>query len=147
MYKLDKCPYCGASISLKTNDFVYGKKFGNGYVYVCDNYPKCNSYVGTHKDKKPLGRLANKELRKQKQTAHLLFDALWKWKRTVEKDKYARSKAYSWLASEMGKKVKDTHIGHFDEKEVEKVIKICVPIINKLIKKYDLGSWLENKSK
>lgn len=145
MYKLDKCPYCGGGISLTTNDIVYGKIYGNGYVYVCDNYPTCDSYVGTHKDISPLGRLSNKELRRKKQVAHVIFDCLWKWKKVTDNDKKARIKAYKWLACEMGKKLEDTHIGYFDEQEVEKVIEICTPYINRLIKKYNLEGWLNEK--
>lgn len=146
MYKLDKCPYCNGEISLTTNDIVYGKMYGNGYVYICDNYPDCDAYVGTHKDGKPLGRLANKELRRRKQVAHVIFDCLWKWKKVTDNDKKARSKAYKWLSNEMGKKLEDTHIGYFDEIETEKVIKICSPYINRLIKKYNLEGWLNGKN-
>lgn len=136
MYKLNKCPYCGAEIFLKENDFIYKKRINKGYVYVCGNYPQCNSYVGTHSDKKPLGRLANKSLRNYKKTAHLYFDTIWRYKKNVLKDYKARGKAYKWLASVMSKKAKDAHIGHFNEEETKKVIDICKPYYLKIIRRF-----------
>lgn len=139
MYKISKiCPYCGSSISLKSNSIIYGKKLGSGYVYICNDFPRCDSYVGTHTNKNPYGRLANKELRKMKQYAHVIFDFLWKWKKKHKNDRYARKKAYLWLSGEMNKSVDDTHIGYFNKDETTKVMKICLPILIKIVEKYDL---------
>lgn len=45
------CPYCGAKASLRPASAVYGTatKVPDSYLYVCDRYPRCDSYVGTHK--------------------------------------------------------------------------------------------------
>lgn len=44
------CPYCGAKATLLPSSAVYGDAAKtDGYLYVCDRYPKCDSYVGAHK--------------------------------------------------------------------------------------------------
>lgn len=68
---------------------------------------------------KPLGRLADAQLRAAKKGAHRVFDKLWKngpWK---------RKEAYAWLADQLGVKRKDCHIGEFDVDMCMKVIEIC----------------------
>ena len=126
-----KCPYCGADVVFKNSTCVYGEDYG--YLYICSNYPKCNSYVGTHyESKKPLGRLANPELRKLKQKAHKYFDLLWMYKKQNLNDKWARSKAYSWLAREMKIERKMCHIGYFDKKQLNRCIQIVKPYYNKI---------------
>ena len=59
------CPYCGAKATLRPSSAVYGDAAKtDGYLYVCDRYPKCDSYVGAHKKTKlPMGTLANGDLR------------------------------------------------------------------------------------
>ena len=72
-----KCPYCGAEVLLKDADFIYhtAKSRHWGKVWVCSNFPKCNSYVGCHQGTSlPLGRLANERLRTLKMEAHKQFE-------------------------------------------------------------------------
>ena len=58
------CPYCQSVSVLTDSKVIYGKSYG--MVYLCLNYPKCDSFVGVHKNSiKPLGRMANRELRKE----------------------------------------------------------------------------------
>lgn len=73
-----KCDNCGSDkVRYTSNKEVYGRVYGNGGCYLCDD---CKAYVGVHdiKNKKPLGRLANKELRELKMACHRKFDPLWK---------------------------------------------------------------------
>lgn len=80
------------------------------------------AYVGVHKGTdKPLGRLANAELRYWKRAAHAAFDPLWKYGRF----KGFRDVAYGWLAKRMGLPMELTHIGMFDVDQCKKVIQIC----------------------
>lgn len=130
--ELKQCPYCGGKVFLKDSDIIYGKSYG--YVYICENFPECDSYVGTHKKTlKPLGRLANRELRQLKVTAHKYFDIMWKIKKQ-RGDKQARKKAYKWLSKQLGLHFDDTHIGYFDIETTKKVIEICRPYYDKLKK-------------
>jgi len=94
-------------------------------MWVC---APCKAWVGCHPGtEKPLGGLANKQLRDLKMEAHRFFDPLWKKK--IEKEGcskgFARRAAYKWLAKQMGMTVKTCHIGYMDNKECERVIKIC----------------------
>lgn len=69
----------------------------------------CEAYVGCHPGTdKPLGRLANAELRRAKQRAHAAFDPLWKSGTMRRKD------AYAWLAGAIGVAKQNCHIGMFD---------------------------------
>jgi len=109
------CDYCGRPAKLVDSSLVYGKSYG--MIYYC---APCRAWVGVHKGTtKPLGRLANKELREWKKAAHAAFDPLWKG------GKMKRNAAYTWLAKQMGLPVKRTHIGMFDINECKKVVKIC----------------------
>lgn len=121
-----KCPYCGENVKYnKSSEFIYKKNYGG--VYYCENYPKCDSYVGTHRGtKKSLGRLANATLRENKKYAHYYFDFLWKEKQKMG-HKNARKLGYAWLSRELGLPKERTHIGMFDEATCEKVIKLCKP--------------------
>ena len=102
------CPYCGAKTKKVSMNVIYGKKFGAGNdVICCQNYPKCNSYVGTHDDGTSLGRLANYELRIAKKKAHASFDKLWK------EGILKRNKAYKLLSEYLNIPGKYTHIGMF----------------------------------
>lgn len=64
------CDYCGRQAEYVDSKVVYGKSYG--MMYLCRN---CMAYVGVHKGTdKPLGRLANAELRYWKKRAHAVFD-------------------------------------------------------------------------
>lgn len=86
------CPYCGKPAMLVDSIVIYKKRsYGNAYLYKA-----CNAYVGCHPGTdKPLGRLADAELRKWKERAHNAFDILWK------KRIFFRNDAYKWLAEEL----------------------------------------------
>lgn len=128
-----KCPYCGAEVVLKDATYIYhsNKSKEWGKVWVCSNYPKCNSYVGCHKGTEiPLGRLANARLRTLKAEAHKQFDPLWK------SGLMSRKEAYSWLATMLNIPIYECHIGLFDIKMCQKVIHLCKRQNNPTINKY-----------
>lgn len=110
------CPYCGRRAEYVDSEVVYGVSYG--MIYLCRS---CLAYVGVHKGtSKPLGRLANAELRRWKKEAHAAFDPIWEYGRF----KRRRNDAYAWLAEKMGLPPEDTHIGMFDVSECKRVIKI-----------------------
>ena len=114
------CPYCGKEAELIDSSVIYGRSYG--MAYICFD---CDAYVGTHKGtEKPLGRLANAELRKWKMRAHDAFDPIWKSR------KMSRKKAYSWLAEKLKLPEEKTHIGMFDIGMCKKVIEICLEMID-----------------
>lgn len=117
------CPYCKGKAVLVDSSFLYGgKSYGN--VWMC--HP-CDAYVGTHPNGKPLGRLANKELRELRKKAHAYFDRLWKAK--MRRDKCSRSAArkagYKWLAEQLDMPVEKCHIAMFGIRRCKKVIEVC----------------------
>ena len=125
------CPYCGASVELRDYNYIYHTNKYKGKVWVCNNYPKCDAYVGCHKNTEiPLGRLANKKLRDLKQEAHRQFDPIWKSGLMTRKD------AYKWLASMLHISVEECHIGMFDVERCREVIKICQRQTNSTIVDY-----------
>lgn len=116
--KKPKCPYCGSDTTLCDSSRVYfGKSYG--MIYLCNNYPKCDAYVGVHRGTtRPLGRLANKELRELKMKVHSLFDKLW-MNRGMK-----RSEAYALLAGLMGLKKRKCHIALFDNDMCKKAYEV-----------------------
>jgi len=85
-------------------------------VWICSNWPKCDAYVGCQKGtKKPLGRLANPELRFWKKQAHEKFDKLWKG------GIMNRSRAYTWLSRTLNIPLDECHIGMFDIEQCKAV--------------------------
>lgn len=111
-----KCNLCGGRVVYISNEKVYGRQYGSGYCYYCEN---CRAYVGTHKvaPKEALGILANEEMRKMKMKCHDLFDAMWE---TPQE----RKRMYNWLSQKLGIKVDDCHFGYFDLEMLSKAYKI-----------------------
>jgi len=112
------CPYCHQTAKLVIGEQIYpnSKDLHKNKYWLC---VPCDAYVGTHKQTfKPLGRLANAELRRWKIRAHETFDPLWK------NGNKTRSQAYYWLSQQLGIPYKFCHIAMFDIKMCSKVVKI-----------------------
>lgn len=110
------CDYCGTKADFVDSEVVYGKSYG--MIYLC---PKCGAYVGVHKGTdKPLGRLADAELRHWKKNGHNVFDPLWK----TGPFKGRRKDAYAWLAQKMGLPVEKTHFGMFTVDQCKEAVNI-----------------------
>jgi len=113
------CPYCAEPASLVKGDVIYPhlEQLHKRSYWYC---PCVNAYVGCHKGSvNPLGRLANKSLRKLKMDAHQVFDPIWRG------GFMSRREAYDWLAIKMDIPPDQTHIGMFDEEQCKRVIKGC----------------------
>lgn len=110
------CPYCGQQAEYVDSAEIYGRSYG--MVYLCR---PCDAYVGVHEGTdQPLGRLANRELRRWRNRAHAMFDPLW------QRGRYRRRRndAYEWLAGKMGLTKEETHIAMFDVEQCKQVIQI-----------------------
>lgn len=113
------CPYCGDVAAFVTAAVIYPHRpdLRGRMFYHC---LPCQAWVGTHRGTtKPLGRLADAELRAAKITAHAAFDA--KWKRL----KWQRGAAYRWLANALRLKPSECHIGMFDVETCRRVVAAC----------------------
>jgi hypothetical protein len=121
------CPYCGNVARLTAGEEIYPHRadLHSRHFWAC---MPCCAWVGCHPGtKRPLGRLANAELRRLKQAAHAAFDPLWQ--RKIVRDRCskgeARTAGYLWLAKRMGIHPDNCHIGQFDEARCKAVIEIC----------------------
>ena len=105
------CPYCDKPAMWVDNNQIYGRNYGKSYkVWLCKS---CNAYVGCHNNtKRPLGTMANEELRKMRIQAHVYIDDYW------QKGLHTRKKVYQLLKEHFGKEI---HIGSAD-------IKLCQEI-------------------
>lgn len=110
------CPYCGSTAILADSAMVYGTSYGN--MWICPNFPTCNSYVGVHKrTNEPLGRLANEQLRILKRKCHDAFDPIW------QQGKMKRNDVYILLAERMGIPKEQCHFGMFDVEQCKEALK------------------------
>ena len=136
-----ECPYCKGPTVIRGPEFVYGDKAQKDWspVWVCQNYPDCDAYVGCHPGGKiPLGTPARKALRLKRMRQKDRFNSIWMLKKEREEDKKSRTKAYTWLASELGIKKEYCHFGMFTEPRITKVSKILDAVyeINKSLRNY-----------
>lgn len=113
------CPYCG-KMSVQTSGREIYPHRPDLYSKVFYQCAPCDAYVGCHPGTdRPMGRLANAELRRAKLAAHAAFDPIWKGGRRN------RRSAYKWLAGKLGISPDECHIGMFDVERCRKVIAIC----------------------
>lgn len=102
------CHYCNVQSELVTGKKIYPhrKDLYKLTFWMCK---ECSAYVGTHKDSnnKPLGILANDELRKAKRSAHSDFDPLWR------DGHIKRKEAYRLLSQFLEITSSECHIGMF----------------------------------
>lgn len=106
-----RCPYCGAVARYQSADGIYRENSRNVMLYVCPNYPECDSYVRVHQGTKvPVGSMANPELRRLRKEAHFHFNRLYL-------DGYmTKDEAYRWLAYIINTTdMKNAHIGNMSE--------------------------------
>ena len=110
------CDYCGGEARFVSGIHVYPHlpELWKKQFWLCR---PCGAYVGCHAGtNKPLGRLANDELRRAKIAAHAAFDPFWKaqgWKRNA---------AYRWLSEQLGIERSACHIGMFDESLCARIV-------------------------
>lgn len=105
----DAC--CSCNVELTTNDRIYGRIYGNWpKIYYCKD---CKAAVGCHPGTEiPLGRMADRRIRKLRANTHKVFDQLWK------SGAMSRSKAYQWLAGSLQINVDDCHISWLSEQQL-----------------------------
>jgi hypothetical protein len=112
------CPYCDQPSEMVGGWEIYPHRpdLAHKRFYRCLG---CDAYVGYHPGtQKPLGGLANAELRAAKSRVHAVFDPLWK------NGPMKRGHAYQMLARLMGLKTEECHIGMFDLSQCEKALRV-----------------------
>jgi len=124
------CPYCGHPAHYIVSSAAIYRGTDYGPLYICH---VCQAWVGVHRGTfKPLGRLADGELRRAKMETHHVFDAIWRTRYAVKKARdpdYSRGMArggrYKALAEAMGIPRSQCHIGMFDVVQCHVAIEIC----------------------
>lgn len=132
MEKIKKCRYCHEPAKLTwLGDIGYPYQRDYGPMYVCI---PCAAHVGCHPGTtKPLGGVANAELREWKIKAHAAFDPLWQAK--IRRDGCSKSQArragYRWLSEQLGIPFEKTHIGYMNLDECKRVVEVCEAVRHK----------------
>ena len=112
------CPYCQKISRLESTKKIYhGVDYG--LAYICQDYPKCDSYVGVHEGtRKSKGSMANGELRNLRKKVHRNFDPFW------DKRGGSRNRSYTWLANSMRIPKEMCHIGMFNLHQCNEALEI-----------------------
>lgn len=122
------CSYCGQLTKLVQGSEIYkteNKPYSKKYFYYCK---ECDAYVGCHPGtKNSMGTVANRRLRKLRNSCHNSFDKIWKDKHLT------RSQAYKWLAAELNISPEQCHIAMFDEQICLKAIQKCNQYLSDII--------------
>lgn len=121
------CPYCDGEAVLTPGRVVYPRRpdLWNKQFWRCR---PCDAWAGCRPGtERPLGRLANAELRQARREAHAAFDPLWK--RKMEREGISRTKArgagYRWLAERLGIEHRRCRIAVMDVETCHRVVEIC----------------------
>jgi hypothetical protein len=120
------CDYCGKEAKLVPGSDIYFNRPDLAQNMYWECLP-CEAHVGCHKNSpthKPLGGLANKELRKKRGEAHAAFDPIWKHHHM------SRNHAYMWLSSKLGIPMKLCHIGMFNSGQCDLVIALANGVLH-----------------
>lgn len=115
-----KCHYCSRETTRVTGATLYPHRRDLARKRFIACIP-CQAWVGVHGGTgRPLGGLANGPLRRARQRAHGAFDPIWK------SGAMKRTKAYAWLAKQLGIDVERCHIAMFNETTCDRVVAICM---------------------
>jgi len=108
------CPYCNKEAPWVENKEKYGRNYGKSYMcYYCK---PCDAYVGCHQNtRRPLGTMANKELREWRMKVHAHIDPLWR------EQGWDRKKVYRHISQKLGF---EYHTGESDVEVCKKVLQI-----------------------
>lgn len=112
--------FCGAGSRLQSNALVYGREYGNGKIFLCERFPVCRGYVGTHNDGRPLGTIVDKETKQLRMQVHALIDPLWK------SGQYRRGEVYRKIADALGKS--SYHTGETTADECKEIL-TTIPVL------------------
>lgn len=110
-----KCSYCDKEAELVNSTEIYGQGRDYGWFWLCK---LCGAFVGCHKGtKKPMGTLANKEIRELRKQAHALFDPIWRSRQMTRKQAYRR------MAEILAVDSDEAHISMLSKDNLEKLIR------------------------
>lgn len=73
-----KCLSCGKYSYLTSGEEVYGEGWNHIKVFVCEGFPRCESWVSADKNGNAIGLPAGPFTRLARKETRELFDTLWK---------------------------------------------------------------------
>ena len=102
------CPYCDAEATVSDSAEIYrGRSYG--LALICTRWPECDAFVSCHPGSdRPMGYMANRELREARKKAHAAFDPRWKH------TKLTRKGAYQLMADLLKIPLGQAHISHLN---------------------------------
>lgn len=102
--------HCGRPAVLRSAEGICKSCQPGAMVYVCSNYPACDSFVMAHPGTlEPMGSLADPKLRRLRYDAHKQFDQIH------QSGLMTRKEAYRWLSYIVQAPMEHAHIGHLGE--------------------------------
>lgn len=129
------CPYCGGKAILRQSQFLFGdniKKNTSSHYYVCNNYPKCNTYIPCCQGNfAPYGKLANAHLRQRRTIAHRYIDLI------VDNEIMFQRNVYSAISSKLNLTMENSHIRYSTDYSIEKIIGVLREILDNHHIEYD----------
>lgn len=124
------CPYCGGRVHLRSAEGIYVDNSRDTMLYVCKNYPTCDTYVRVHAILNiPVGTMANKKLRAMRKDAHHYLDQLHK------QGFMKKQEVYQWLADILHVPLSMAHVGYLGEYNCAVVIEESQRLLEQLQKK------------
>lgn len=121
--------HCGRPAVLRSAEGICKTHRPGAMLYVCSDYPACNSFVMAHPDTlAPMGTLAPPALRQLRYEAHHQFDQLH------QSGLMTRKEAYRWLAYIVQAPSPHAHIGHLGEYYCKVVIKESRKLLTQRLK-------------
>jgi hypothetical protein len=120
------CVECGGMGRMISGDVLLpSRPTAKGRMYYrCD----CGAWTSCHQGTAiAAGRPGSPRTRYLRGKAHEAFDAIWgrEADRSAKGYGYARTRAYKWLARELGLSADDCHIGQMTAELCEQVIALC----------------------
>lgn len=117
------CPYCGKKAVLRSASYLYGEKrifTPETMFYVCSGYPECNAYVSANqKNNRPLGTMADGELRNLRIQAHRALREIW------TQGYMTKNSTYHWLSGKLALPEKETHVAMFSTYRCMETIRLA----------------------
>jgi hypothetical protein len=141
-----KC-HCGSdAVYHKSDAIIYGRQYSNRGVWVCSQFPKCDSYVGCHPNKLPLGVLKDKEGRSLAKACHKIFDRYWNACLGLGVNVVGRNDAYRYLASQLQMPVSECHFGMMNNPQLEKALQFLEKTKDTFLQDFETSQLLNGGS-
>ena len=120
------CPNCGSGCHIGSAGEVYSKIIPGKIreLLICNNYPKCDSYVAVNRKRGSYGLPANRKVRRLRRMAHIIQDRL------IASGQYTRDELYEIMRKEYRLPSTKAHIRYFDEFMCRRLVEVYRKLIS-----------------